>query len=93
MKRKQKTGKWRPYVPTDFDENKLVSPPIDFGRARTSVELRELQSLAKIRKHREYERRSKKLGKQHAPECRPAPGTPEWDCQWREVAKSAAKAR
>lgn len=85
MKRKQRTGKWRPYIPTDFDRERLVTPPINFSKARTAIELQELQSLAKIRKQRESERRAKKTGKHHAPERRPTPGTPEWDHRWREV--------
>ena len=90
MKRKQKTGKWRPYVPTDFDREKLVMPPVDFSAAKTAIELRELQSLARIRKQREYERRSRKHVKQHTPVRRPEPGTPEWDREWREIAKTKA---
>ena len=84
MTKRTKTGKWRPYVPTHFDREKLTPPPVDISKGRTPIERRELQSLANIRQHRASEQKSAHSKGGKISDVLPTPGTPQWQQQWCE---------
>lgn len=84
MTKRTKTGKWRPYVPTPFDREKLTPPPVDISKGRTPIERRELQSLANIRQHRASEQKSAYSKDVKTPDVLPTPDTAQWRRQWRE---------
>lgn len=84
MTKRAKTGKWHPYVPTPFDREKLTLPPVDISKGRTPMEKRELQSLANIRQHRASEQNSARSQDGKITDALPAPGTAQWQRQWRE---------